>query len=241
MTQSQEEIIKILQNQWPNIILTSPCQSAHTKVDFKCLNCGYEWNTTFYSTLHSKCGCPNCGVKEAFRKRSIEYVKSKLSDQFELVEYKDPMHISVKCKDCGNIRTTTTSNLRRYGCKACSSKRAGQNCAKSQEQFIEEATKIHNNKYDYSKVEYTNCHTKVCIICPEHGEFWQAPLKHICSQHGCPKCAGYGTTLNDFLLAAKETFGDFYNYDKVIYKNLVTPVTVTCPIHGDFRSFHKII
>ena len=38
--------------------------------------------------------------------------------------------------------------------------------------FIYKAKLIHGNKYDYSKTEYINAHTKVCITCPEHGEFW---------------------------------------------------------------------
>lgn len=53
--------------------------------------------------------------------------------------------------------------------------------------FIEKAREIHGDKYDYSKVEYINNKTKVCIICPEHGEFWQNPYSHL-SEHGCPKC-----------------------------------------------------
>lgn len=46
---------------------------------------------------------------------------------------------------------------------------------------------MHGNKYDYSKVEYINAKTKVCIICPKHGKFWQIPSKHL-SGHGCIKC-----------------------------------------------------
>ena len=57
----------------------------------------------------------------------------------------------------------------------------------STEEFIKRANKVHNNKYDYSKVEYKNIETKVCIICPEHGEFWQIPANHLRGQ-GCPKC-----------------------------------------------------
>lgn len=38
-------------------------------------------------------------------------------------------------------------------------------------QFIEEANKVHNNKYDYSKVNYVNNYTLINIICPIHGEF----------------------------------------------------------------------
>ena len=42
---------------------------------------------------------------------------------------------------------------------------------KTKEEFIKEATEKHNGKYDYSKVEYVNAHTKVCIKCQKHGEF----------------------------------------------------------------------
>ena len=58
----------------------------------------------------------------------------------------------------------------------------------NKESFVERSNVIHHNKYDYSKVEYINSSTKVCIICPEHGEFWQSPNKHM-SGRGCPKCA----------------------------------------------------
>jgi hypothetical protein len=40
------------------------------------------------------------------------------------------------------------------------------------EQWIEKAHIVHGDKYDYSKVNYRDAKTKVCIICPEHGEFW---------------------------------------------------------------------
>ena len=36
-------------------------------------------------------------------------------------------------------------------------------------------------------MNYVNAQTKVCIICPEHGEFWQTPNKHLQGK-GCPKC-----------------------------------------------------
>lgn len=47
------------------------------------------------------------------------------------------------------------------------------------EQFIEKARKVHGDKYNYSKVEYVNNHTKICVICNIHGEFWQIPYKHL--------------------------------------------------------------
>ena len=55
------------------------------------------------------------------------------------------------------------------------------------EKFIEVARKVHGNKYDYSKVVYKSTHDKVCIICPEHGEFWIRPDNFL-NGHGCKKC-----------------------------------------------------
>ncbi len=56
------------------------------------------------------------------------------------------------------------------------------------QEFIEKAKKVHGNKYNYSKVEYIKSGLKVCIICPEHGEFWQIANAHLQGQ-GCPECA----------------------------------------------------
>lgn len=58
---------------------------------------------------------------------------------------------------------------------------------KTLEEFIADAIKKHGDKYDYSKVNYVNTSTKVCIICKEHGEFWQTPNNHLFGA-GCPTC-----------------------------------------------------
>jgi hypothetical protein len=55
--------------------------------------------------------------------------------------------------------------------------------------FIEKAKAVHGTKYDYSKVEYVKAIEKVCIICHEHGEFWQTPNNHLRGK-GCPSCNG---------------------------------------------------
>ena len=56
------------------------------------------------------------------------------------------------------------------------------------DEFIEEAKKVHGDRYDYSKVKYVNMSTKVVIICHIHGEFLQTPDKHL-RKRGCPNCA----------------------------------------------------
>jgi hypothetical protein len=105
--------------------------------------------------------------------------------------------------------------------------------------FIEKARETHNDKYNYSKVNYVNIKTKICIICPKHGEFWQTPHDHLCGQ-GCPKCGNEKIakikqyTTEDFIQKAKEVHGDMYDYSKVNYINSLTKVCIVCPEHGEF-------
>ena len=82
---------------------------------------------------------------------------------------------------------------------------------KSNDEFIGEAQLIHHNKYDYSKVEYANNKTKVCIICPEHGEFWQTPNNHL-NGNGCPLCKN--RKIGDGL---RDTVEDFSNKSNEIH------------------------
>lgn len=53
--------------------------------------------------------------------------------------------------------------------------------------FVSKAILVHGNKYNYSKVEYISSKTKVCIICPIHGDFWQTPNNHL-NGCGCTIC-----------------------------------------------------
>lgn len=112
------------------------------------------------------------------------------------------------------------------------------------EEFIERSTKIHDKKYDYSKVIYKTGKDKVVINCPEHGEFTQSPSDHLQGK-GCRKCAalkfGQSRKLDteEFIERSNKAHGDLYNYDKTEYINSETKVTVTCPKHGDFQQFPR--
>lgn len=111
------------------------------------------------------------------------------------------------------------------------------------ESFIRRAREIHGDKYDYSKVEYVDQKTKVCIICKTHGEFWLRPAHHInkgSNQRGCPKCGDIERRKNTrkdnkwFVEKAKQIHGDRYDYSKTEYVHSMSGVCITCQIHGDF-------
>lgn len=111
----------------------------------------------------------------------------------------------------------------------------------TREQFILKASQVHDGRYEYSKVEYKTNQVKVCIICPEHGEFWQAPSNHL-SGHGCPKCAAKASATKrckkfaDFVSKAKEIHGTKYTYPEQTFANVFAKVTIICPIHGAFEQ-----
>jgi len=37
--------------------------------------------------------------------------------------------------------------------------------------FLDKARKIHEDKFDYSKLEYNTAKTKIIVTCREHGDF----------------------------------------------------------------------
>lgn len=64
----------------------------------------------------------------------------------------------------------------------------GAGVRKATGEFVAQAKQAHpGGVYDYSRTEYVTNDTKVEIICPEHGPFWQVPNNHL-SGRGCPRC-----------------------------------------------------
>ena len=102
--------------------------------------------------------------------------------------------------------------------------------------FIAKAKKNHGERYDYSKVNYTNAKTKITIICNEHGEFQQTPSNHL-SNYNCQKCANnYKSDTLSFIEKSKCIHNNKYDYSKVSYINTDTPVTIICQEHGEFNQ-----
>lgn len=95
---------------------------------------------------------------------------------------------------------------------------------------------IHNNKYDYSLVEYITNRHRVKIICKEHGIFYQIVGHHL-NGHGCAKCAGcFNLTNEEFIDRSIKIHGDRYDYSLVNYINNRTKVKIICKEHGVFTQ-----
>ena len=79
------------------------------------------------------------------------------------------------CNACNDFFYQQPTYHYKYGCKKCGYKRKRIVNKHTLQSFIELANKKHDNKYDYSCVNYINGETKIEIICPIHGSFLQRP------------------------------------------------------------------
>ena len=109
---------------------------------------------------------------------------------------------------------------------------------KTTEQFVEDARRIHGDKYDYSSVVYEGAKTKVLIQCPTHGTFDQTPNNHINKRLGCRYCTKTGIVSNteEFVKKSKIIHGDTYSYKQVEYRKHNQKVEIICCNHGTFEQ-----
>ena len=78
----------------------------------------------------------------------------------------------------------------------------------------------------------------VAWICPDNPEHkWRNTVKSISLGYGCSKCSKrYHRDTREWINAARAVHGDKYNYEKVVFVNTKTLVTIVCPKHGEFQQ-----
>jgi hypothetical protein len=169
-------------------------------------------------------------TQEEFIERSNRIHNNKYD--YSLVEY---MNISTKvkivCPKHDEFLQQPRMHLKGQSCSKCYFEHRKSNA----EEFSQKSNIIHNNKYNYSKVNYITSKKKVIIICPEHEEFLQKPHDHLNGQ-GCPYCTVDDRKLNteEFTQKSKKVHTEKYDYSKVIYIDTRTPVVIICSEHGEF-------
>ena len=172
---------------------------------------------------------------EEFIRRAQEIHGDKYD--YSLVKY-ITAHIKVKiiCKKHNKIfEQKPYSQLQGVGCPICGKIQKAESRKNTIVFFVQKARKEHGLKFDYSKVVFINMNTKVCIICSEHGEFWQTPHDHI-GGHGCRKCTKYAKNNHEwFLTEAYKVHDCFYSYPEE-YKGSKIKIDILCPIHGLFKQ-----
>lgn len=173
-------------------------------------------------------------TKENFITRANEIHNNKYD--YSKVDYiNNRTKTCIICPEHGEFWQTPDVHLRGCGCPVCRYIKSSSKCRMQQDDFITRATKLHNGKYDYSKVNYKNTDTKVIIGCPIHGDFEQTPHHHL-KGIGCPMCGSKTYGAEEFIRRARLKHGDKYDYSKTKYTGKKNKVIITCPIHGDFEQ-----
>ena len=126
------------------------------------------------------------------RKTIQEFVEQAQQVHGDKFDYSEVEYINthtpviIRCNQCGLVfPQEPSSHLAGRGCPKCSKKQTHKRV--NQEMFVAKAREVHGNKYDYSKTVYQDMHSKVLIICPQHGEFYQRAQSHLLGS-GCPMC-----------------------------------------------------
>lgn len=172
-------------------------------------------------------------MKKSNTKEFIDKAKKVHGDKYDYsqVNYVDSKtKIKIICPIHGVFEQQPNNHLTGFECLECGGKKK-----LTTHTFIDKAKKAHNDKYDYSQVNYVNNRTKIKIICPTHGVFEQTPNDHL-NGYGCPDCGGTKRLTTDkFIDKAKEIHADRYDYSLCDYKTTIKKVKLICPTHGAFE------
>ena len=149
-------------------------------------------------------GCLYCGGTSKMDINSFIMKANEIHDNkydYNLTEYVNSSDkVIITCPKHGDFKQTPNNHIsKQQGCYECLGK------IFNTETFIEHCLNIHENKYDYSLVDYKRITDEVIIICPIHGEFTQRCDSHR-EGNGCKKCSNNGVSkyekeINEFLIS----------------------------------------
>jgi hypothetical protein len=184
LTKTTEEFIKEAIDIHGNKYDYSKTQYSHSKLNIKII-CPIHGEFSQRASHHLEGnGCKKCNSRlkntNQFIQKAIDVHGDKYN--YSLVEYiNSRSNVKIICSIHGKFIQKANSHLQGRGCLKCGLNK------KTKEQFIQEAIDIHENKYDYSLINYHDTKQKIEIICKNHGSFFQTPMSHLAGR-GCPRC-----------------------------------------------------
>lgn len=221
------------------------------KVTITCLQHG-DFQKTPYAHVIEKKECPKCSRQQNDKKRTyntqdfINKAQKVFGNQYDysISNYISSENlINIKCLIHGVFSQRPSDHWKKIGCKQCAIQEKANQLRYTKQQFIDLATKTHGNRYNYNNVVYIDYHTKVEIICSQHGSFWQKPAYHISCKSNCQICAKSGfseaeiTWLNSLNLSLERQKEIFVKNNKKYRLDGYDPLTHTAyEFHGDY--FH---
>lgn len=195
---SLQEIVSVIKEAHPDIeILRSGDNKGKSLWHFYCPSCVTDFVTTIGRMYKKEKPCRCEGkfvyytkiqrerqIKETATKRGLKFLGWK-SD----FDSGNTSRFFVKCPSHPHYEINIANFLahNEYGCPYCADERKGLSCKHTLEKFIEDANRVHNNKFDYSDYEYICSRTPSYIYCPDCDVTFKASYdNHVNKQRGCP-------------------------------------------------------
>ena len=178
-----------------NYSLFTKYNGVKAKIRIICKKHG-EFSQAFFNHVKGH-GCSKCKfdkLSEIYKSNFKEFVaKAKIvhKNKYSYVNVKYTLaqnNVEIICPNHGSFSQTPANHLRGAGCSKCKSDILKLLFSDSLDDFIEKAKKIHNNYYSYKNTKYCGSDTKVEIVCPKHGSFFQTPHGHLTGRR-CKSCA----------------------------------------------------
>lgn len=172
---------------------------SKTVENIYCKKHNYYFNQSARSHIHGNLACEQCR-EEAFKLTREDFIaesKKVWGDKFNYDLVLDGFYlkndkVKLICNDCGHeFEVMIRKHLKKTtGCKGCDVLSR----TITTEEFINKSKFKYDDKFDYSKTEYTNAKSHITLICKEHcNEFSILPHNHFKSPYGgCCKCSNSG-------------------------------------------------
>jgi len=181
-------------------------------------------------------------IEDAKRVHGDSYCYDKVKYEGTVVK------VIITCSNHGDFLQMPKNHLKGDGCRRCGIIQAQKTRIKKIDTnaFIQEAYDTHGPLYNYSQTDYKNRSTKIEIICPIHGSFFQTPSSHLRGS-GCPQCKGMVCYPSDWVIEkAKSTYGDKYHIIRLMksvgYIRSYDLVIIKCVHHGEVQvGFYNFI
>lgn len=183
--------------------------------------------------------------------KNNEFIKNSKKVHGELYDYSKVKFTHVRkkviifCPIHGKFEQTPYHHInRKQGCKKCGIIKNTESKRYNKERVIEEIVKLLPPNITHQIEHYICSADRLNFTCSIHGNFTQT-LQHFRNGKFCPKCGHIRggdklrSSTDKFIVRSKKYHGDRYIYDKTVYVNSETPLTVTCRKHGDFITFPR--
>ena len=250
-TRSREEFIRLANKKHKNAFLYKKVIYIKTtdKIIITCPKHG-DFTQTPDSHLAGH-GCNKCSTKVGANKQRgnlREFIKKSNLIHKNFYSYKKSKYqtalldVIITCPIHGDFPQKAGSHLAGVGCPKCAIIKNSNKRRYSKNTILKFFRDIHGEEYDYSEVHYKNYHSRVKIICYQHGPFLQSPANHI-KGSGCNRCILKAEgRIAKYLLAKNIVYRQFQikHKNKIKYFDFLLP-DLNLLIERDGEQHYKFV